>query len=645
MQKLTINNQTADLPQNQTVALTKRIVNWEKLESHSANYSNTITLPYSKTNNQIFQSAFDPASDSTDLRKFYEIQYIQDYNEIISFGKGKLITADKNGYKFAMYWGNINLKDALEGKSIQELDLTDLNHVWNLTNVLEWYVVFPDISYPIVDLSVIGENLLEEGTASFPIKAYRLIPFIRADRIIEQIATDNGLIFNGISGLEQIPVASKKLQPFSNFEVGVNDFKEVYADIYSAGEINYYRIFNLLFDKIVSDPLSNFDTAQNLLDGTMYTNTAASTQTLRFSLFISLLFKTQNLEIKGVSNIKFIFEKWDGVAWATEKETLYYSSLTTPPTPPIVFSDYLKFVELPEQEHEAVLLPNESMRARVEFYFYSDFDQNLSIELSTTTYFKTSTNDMSFGDPWQIASNLPNISQYDFLKEMCFLRGLIFSNVKDNVFEFTKVTDIINAEAQDFSDKFISLDIENIHTSLSQVNDLKFNNDATVEADLGSHTFRINNNTLKQRSDYYVSKFGASGFREWAGERVMRLPILKTSEPKWQKVNNRITTFRNKTDLYFTDDVTTELAPGFKTIAEHDGFTMESVWRGGYAEYETLMNNFKRCKMILNLSQNDFEAIDLKRPIFVKQAAGKYIIEEIKSFVAGTPTELIVLKL
>jgi len=637
MRKLIINGIEADILESQKIALTKKLYDWEKLDSHYSNYSNTIVLPFTKKNNQIFESAYDTPSNSVIMRDFFNVVYIQDFVEIISNGKGKLLSVDEKGYSFSIYWGNIDLKAALEGKSIRKLNLNDLNHVWNLDNVLDWFISFPDVCYPVCDLSAIGFDLLDEGTINFPIKAYQLIPFVNVDRIISQIATDNGLVFNFQKANQFIPVATKKINPLSDFDLSIVDKINVLADTYTGNEVNYYRDFFLYFDKINDDDNNFFNIVDNQTTGAIFKNNLLTATTFVFDLNVFFEIITNQNDYKVLDKIKITFQKYDGTNWINDviKEFETFEEIFTIPT---------KQIELIQIGYEVNLQPNEKIRAKLELRFFSYSNAEIVINLIQKNNIRTTTGDLSFGMMWKIAGNLPDISQFDFLKEICFLRGFVFHNSKENIFEFTKIDDILNAEVQDYSDKFISLEIENYHPEFAQKNVLKYNNDSTVVADSGSYIFDIENKTLKSKDTFFESKFSFSEMRAWNNTSVLRLPILNPNESNWVSINSRIATFEDILDLFFTDGITTQQSIGWKNIAKTNNLSMRNVWNKNYSGLNDVFNNFQRVRVLANLSQNDFYSIDLKRPIFFKQA-GKFIIEEIKDFIPNEPTELILIKI
>ncbi|GEM_PF-6014086 len=636
MKQLTINSTAANINQDDIIALSRSIVDWQRLQAKSCNYSNTITLPFTDVNNAIFENTYEAGSEPTAARSFYEVHFIQDGVEIISYGKGKLIGTNENGYEFSIYWGNIDLKEAISGKSIQELTgLNDYNHTWDISNIQLWFLYGGQIAYPVQDLSGIGEDLLEDGTALDPLTAQRMIPFVSANEILAQIASSNGLTFNGniYAGTNQyIPVATKLFKPENNLFLSFDSLPVFFQSNGITGA-NTLTIECKSFD-IIEPASVAYNAAINATRGTMYINPETTSATYNFSVTPCFRFFFPNGNPSFTIYTVTRFQTWNGATWV---DSVIYTSDTETITSGQTIIEY----DL-ETTYTQQLTLTAGQEFRVSFSFYVNFS-SLSLYFSVTPsnnfQFQCTADILGYGGEWSIAKNLPDLDQWDFLNSILFIRGLIFENTTSNVFNFKKISDVINDVPQDLSGKLQYYNIPDIHTELAQTNEVTYKSDETVPKRYGRGQFTILDNTLKSRELYYELPFAASEETEWTDGSVGRYPILLTGAADWVKVEPRIYQFRKTQNVYISDGGSPVLCP-LKYVAEYAPLESNLILYRNYGQWINILNGFKRIRAFFKLTDEDFTDIDMMKPVYCQQLAGSYIIESMNNHISGGLCEI-----
>jgi len=121
-------------------------------------------------------------------------------------------------------------------------------------------------------------------------------------------------------------------------------------------------------------------------------------------------------------------------------------------------------------------------------------------------------------NPWlgywiKVYDNLPDLTYKDLFHLVCVTANQ-FNNVDSYVksFQWGSLAKLSKLNAVDWSDKFV-IGSENITAQfqkLSQRNLLKYENDLTVNPELGWSSFLSDNESFAEESDYIILKFGAS---------------------------------------------------------------------------------------------------------------------------------------
>lgn len=132
---------TVDLFENEPINLSFSVGSILDFTQVDSNYSQEFTAPGTKNNNILFNNIFEIGSDSTfDPRKKAtayiltdSITSIEGYMQLTNI---KVDDQDSITYTIVVFGQVTNLFSKLEGKYIDDLDFSELNHTLNITNIV-----------------------------------------------------------------------------------------------------------------------------------------------------------------------------------------------------------------------------------------------------------------------------------------------------------------------------------------------------------------------------------------------------------------------------------------------------------------------------------------------------------------------------
>ena len=132
-----------DLYQEEDIPLTLSVDNFKNVAEKVQSYSKDFNLPATKRNNQIFNNMFEVtrADDGLIFNPYTRTQCILKQDGFILFeGYLRLIDVkDKEGeisYNVNLYSEVVALADTLKDRTFSNLDLSELDHTYNITNIL-----------------------------------------------------------------------------------------------------------------------------------------------------------------------------------------------------------------------------------------------------------------------------------------------------------------------------------------------------------------------------------------------------------------------------------------------------------------------------------------------------------------------------
>lgn len=201
--------QRLDLFKDEKISITSQIGNANDIGKLYTDYTQSFTIPASKTNNQILSHWYESSVDNGfDHRMRYDA-FIEVNTHRFRDGTIQLEKADKkNGfiesYSVTFYGNLVQLKDIIKDDKLQILDFTSLNHIYNSTEVRNRISVgslLNTVKYPLIGNSNKYEyqtgSPTDITTLTGAIKWNDLFPAIRVEEIFATIQSKYGINFSG----------------------------------------------------------------------------------------------------------------------------------------------------------------------------------------------------------------------------------------------------------------------------------------------------------------------------------------------------------------------------------------------------------------------------------------------------------------
>jgi hypothetical protein len=261
--------QRLDLFKDEKISITSQIGNANDIGKLYTDYTQTFTIPASKTNNQILSHWYESSIDNGfDHRMRYDA-YIEVNTHRFRDGTIQLEKADKkNGfiesYSVTFYGNLVQLKDVIKDDKLNTLDYTSLNHTYNsgavipriqLTNNPSTGLPY-SVRYPLIGnaykYSYQDATSTDITTSAGAIKWNELFPAITLSSIFSFIQAKYGVTFTGsFFNLNQWKKLHLYLKPALSMSEITQRFKMDYTTV-SGSPFVAFPEFNLTTDTLTS---------------------------------------------------------------------------------------------------------------------------------------------------------------------------------------------------------------------------------------------------------------------------------------------------------------------------------------------------------------------------------------------------------
>ena len=130
--QLYINGQEIYLDSDEIIPITKQVNNIAELKDRQADFTTDFKIPATRKNRLILESANLLSSNTFVPYVKNSCTYVEDGIELISDGYIVILSHEKGYFNAAAYSGNADFFKLIDKLKINNLDLSDLNHVWTL---------------------------------------------------------------------------------------------------------------------------------------------------------------------------------------------------------------------------------------------------------------------------------------------------------------------------------------------------------------------------------------------------------------------------------------------------------------------------------------------------------------------------------
>ena len=256
--------QRLDLFKDEKISITSQIGNANDIGKLYTDYTQSFTIPASKTNNQILSHWYESSVDNGfDHRMRYDA-FIEVNTHRFRDGTIQLEKADKkNGfiesYSVTFYGNLVQLKDIIKDDKLNTLDYTSLNHTYNSSTVRARIVaaLSTEAKYPLIGnaykYSYQDATATDITTTTGAIKWNELFPAITLSSIFSFIQAKYGVTFTGsFFNLNQW----KKLHLYLKNALSMSEitqrFQMDYSSIVTTSPFVAFPEFNLATDTLTS---------------------------------------------------------------------------------------------------------------------------------------------------------------------------------------------------------------------------------------------------------------------------------------------------------------------------------------------------------------------------------------------------------
>lgn len=208
--RLIIDYKECELSKREIIALSYGVNRLTDIQSRQGYFSNTFKLPKTPTNLEIF--GYPEQLNSTDTKRYQRlVAWIESDGVQSIYGFAQLQSVGET-LEVVVKGGNADWIDLMKDKTLDQLDLSDLDHIQDLATVTAnrfndytSHYVYPDIDYGLV------KNL--NGSISH----LMIFPAVFIKTIIDRSFSQSGLTLTNV--LDNVELYQQLVLPFSNDEM------------------------------------------------------------------------------------------------------------------------------------------------------------------------------------------------------------------------------------------------------------------------------------------------------------------------------------------------------------------------------------------------------------------------------------------
>lgn len=670
--EIEVNGQFLELYEDEKIVQSLNVLNINDITKRGSEYSNAFKVPRTNVNSNIIEFAdFVTSNSSFPFVKNECSIYINGYQ----FKKGylQLIEVAKD-LTLRFYTGNIGFYNKLKAAKLNQLQLTDLDHTWSLTNAVASRFNNEGYIYPLIDYN----GVLTTGNS---IDVRRLLPAYFDKTLMSAVCSENGYtLINNITGstlteyesgilptTKKNPVIPQDILNVNLFEGIVETPPQDTNVIYSINNLSQYQTYAfssgyrvMKAPYSIRNPSNLFGSGSNL--GNQNSSAGSGIFTAQFG---------GNYKVTSFFNYDFNWgENWSSAPFKTTNVYLTFDLIvngvvvgtahTNSYSTTQVFPTQFTFAGQVNNNQTIYLNQGDQLTLsfRSDFYtqlgaFGGTINQNAAGGYLVTDYNLSNIlielqPELIYGSDLKAQYLLAEISQADYFKDTC-LRYCLIPTVNEDTKEvsldlFNKIQNNIG-NAVDWSSLVDETDEPAITYELSdyaQANNIKHKEDKSILIDvIGSdYVIRLNNENLLPEKTLYTSPFAAS-------EDVIRLgtnkmifidlhdgtSFKKDVQPRRcyiEKVNVSI----NYTDGTNTTNVTTSIPLTWFIRADKNynmGFGNNQMSRYSN-DLISILQGLRIIEIDIRLSLIDILNLNYFYPIYLSQYNAYFFVSNINQF-------------
>jgi hypothetical protein len=596
------------------IAFTKQVNSLSRLDNRQSNFTHKFIAPLTDTNKLVMDNCFIIGNQSN-------IPYQKNRFDLIDADSGKHLifdgwanitqTSDK-GYEINTYDGIIDFYKEIENKSLTEIGIADLNHVKDLTTIVDSWANTFAYKYIIADYN--GKLL----TTDNKLNADYLVPSARISYIWDRVhqyanTTYNGTIFQN-ERFTNLYMTFPKPIPTDEpiIELIANQNSEFQTGGFWYGGLGGYNSFGYSVE------------------------------------FFPTTFSTAYANNSGNTNIINILQT--GAYRLTIEGTLSLSSEFT-------IKEFNYFIVAPDNSIiETGVVDGSINQAKVINLTAGD-----RLYLSSNNYLALwsgtieSTFELIVGFSANFDEALVDFMAKDFVNDIMQHFGLTaFKDKYTNHIEYLSLDEILqNENIIDWSSKFSNrLTEKYILGTYAQKNNFIYRHNGENETHNNGAIF-INNTNLKDQTNIIQSKFYTNELRQTTllgnSTNVYKMwnkEIKDNGDVNYKDLSGRYYLLRSNDFTYgTTQTIKSEVLNVEQTFNEAP---IESYFRLKFDQiifdnYRTIQSILDKSKLITIeawLTTLDYESFTFKELVYFKQLGGYFLVNTISNFIKGKKTKI-----
>lgn len=485
--ELYIDGVLCDIDEDEIVAINKQCNTINDLQDRRLDYSQSFKIRKTPPMMLLFGMAGEKNTVSSFPYSEHSCRYVVNGIEMFIDPVIKLISVDDNYYNVNMYAGTAGLFATIDELKLSDLTLVDAVHDWSLTDMATSHASDLDYCYPLVEPSDDGGLVVPDMTDSnIDIFAGNLWPFIKVSAIWEEIFNNAGFTYDGVL--------------FNN-----TTFDKLFLSIASTDFAKTLDITPYLYIGVqMGNTYVDYDKPLNRI--------AFDKDTVGILLGDDLF--RYNCEYSAPVKADYTF-----------RLEFYTKPVSHYPTLPSSVKFYKNGVEDGNSSGELTNFYSDGWYWNQKSFEYTieDLDRNdkvtfycdeCHVNFLIVRCINVAKSAIGYGDTdLNLAVNLPDMSQKEFIKGICNMYGLIPQSLSGNHIHFWTYDDAINniSIAEDWS-AYLSVKDTNTNFRLdgyARKNRFSYKESDDVAKGVTDGYIRVNDQTLDKEKDILELPFSS----------------------------------------------------------------------------------------------------------------------------------------
>lgn len=637
--KLYFNEQEVDYNRDVSISANYQISTFENLDSFQVSYTNSLDLPKTEKNIQIMRGYGIVGNNSDVAYRINKVTYVR--NGFLQFENASAIVREVNNkFRINIYFQNNSLFEAIEGKNLNDLELSQFNHALdfegytsrldgdvvayalaNYGGQTDSNIVF-EFQVPSIKISYLWNRIFNEARFSYIYKGRGnrndFNPFISEEFLNSRITIDNGLEAPSEAPTENVLEAIRsRTEDFSEF---VQSF--FFGDIWSV-PFNIRRDVFFGIEFIQSDSISVVGNVFTINESGYYSINIFGTTVVQAIEQLELIIHKNGLPIAEVESFDV------GTTEIGFEERFYFQQ--------------------GDQINIFYLLTNPEGDQPLGF----SYDLNLRIDSDNQFRF------INFNEFFN------NISQTDFIKTIANKFGLIFVQ-KGDVYEFITLKELLTPFARygnfnqfnprnfvfdDWSGKFNRLirQTTKLSNQWARRNFLKYQY-RNADDNFADALIEINDQTLNAEGVILQSLFNApeTSLLRVANRSLRRMPLYEVEDEGVKPQRSRPFIFNSQsvTGSFNFRQIGGEVVQynGNFELADFRGLSYNELKNKWLQPLEYILDPTEVYEVELAISEKDVAELEWFKLKYIKQLQGLFYLNRIINFTNDEVTRVELIK-